>query len=328
MPWMSVANGKLASMDLEGVDLDFLLRLQRGVLSRAQALSSGLTAKALAYKIRPGGPWQKVLPGVYAAATGELTSEQRQAAAILYAGDGSLITGLTAVRFHRIRGPDARKVDVLVPAERKVASRGYVAVHRTRRMPTTWAVDYPRAVVLPGRAVADAVRGLSKLADARTVVASAVQQRRCTVDELEAELRDRRRAGDVLLRRVLAEVAGGIRSASEGDLRELIREAGLPGPLYNPDLYWRGKFLARPDAWWLEASVAVEVNSMEFHLLPEDYAATMTRQRQMSAAGINVVPVSPYQMRHTRREVMSDLAEAYHHGRPAHAWLTTRPAAA
>jgi hypothetical protein len=325
---MSVPGGKLAVMAVRGFDLDFLLDLQRGVLSREQALSSGLTENALRHRIRPGGPWQQVLPKVYVAATGEPAAEQREAAALLYAGGGSLVTGLAAVRFHRIRGPEARKVDVLVPPERGVASRGYVVVHRTRRMPSTSAADYPRQFVLPARAVADAVRGLWDLADARTVVGSAVQLRKCTVDALVAELRERRQSGDELLRLVLAEVAAGIRSAPEGELRELIRAAGLPEPLCNPDLYWRGKFLARPDAWWPEASVAVEVNSMEFHLLPEDYAATMKRQRQMSAAGITVVPVSPRQMRQARREVMADLADAYRNGHPASAWITTRPAAA
>jgi hypothetical protein len=325
---MSVPGGKLTAMALDGLDLDFLLQLQRGVVSREQAVSSGLTESALRHRIRPGGPWQRLLPGLYVAATGEPTAEQREAAAVLYAGEGSLITGLAAVRFHRIRGPDARKVDVLVPAERRVRSRDYVAVHRTRRLPTEEVADYPRRFTMPPRAVADAVRGLSKLPDARTVVGSAVQQRKCTVDALVAELRDRRHSGDGMLRLVLAEVAAGIRSAPEAELRELIRDAGLPEPLYNPDLYWRGTFLARPDAWWPEASVAVEVNSMEFHLLPEDAAATMKRQRRMSAAGINVVPVSPNQMRHTRREVMADLAEAYRNGRPAPAWIITRPAAA
>lgn len=53
------------------------------------------------------------------------------------------------------------------------------------------------------------------------------------------------------LRAVLDEVADGVRSAAEADLRLLIKRSGLPEPLYNPDLYLGSMFLARPDAWWL-----------------------------------------------------------------------------
>ena len=61
---------------------------------------------------------------------------------------------------------------------------------------------------------------------------------------------------------MLTEVADGVRSTAEADLRTLIIQARLPTPLYNPDLYVGGKFLARPDAWWPDAGVAVEVDSM------------------------------------------------------------------
>jgi hypothetical protein len=94
---------------------------------------------------------------------------------------------------------------------------------------------------------------------------------------------------DALFRRVLAEVAAGIRSAPEAELRELIASSSLPPPLYNPDLYLNGKFLARPDAWWPQAAVAVEVDSKEWHLLPSDWQRTLRRHRRMTAAGIYVV---------------------------------------
>jgi hypothetical protein len=40
---------------------------------------------------------------------------------------------------------------------------------------------------------------------------------------------------------VLEEVADGVRSAAEGDLRKLIKRSGLPEPLYNPDLQNSGR---------------------------------------------------------------------------------------
>jgi hypothetical protein len=306
--------------------MQWLLASQRGVLSRAQALASVTTSHGVQHRLRPGGPWQRLLPGVYLTSTGQPTREQLQVAALLYAGPQSLITGPTALAFHGIRGASAAAVDVLVPASRSVTSRSFVVIHRTRRMPRQWANDLAVRYVLSARAIADTVRTLERLSDARTVVASGVQQGRCTVRELADELADRHDAGDALFRGVLAEVAAGIRSAPEAELRELIMSSGLPAPLYNPDLYLNGKFLARPDAWWPEAGVAVEVDSKEWHLLPGDWERTLQRDRRMIAAGIFVIHVTPSELRTESVQIVEDIAAALKRGRPARG-ITTRPAA-
>ena len=314
-------------MTLDDKAAAYLFPSQRGVLGRLQTAELGVTPDGLRHRIRPGGSWQRMLPGVYLTVTGEPTRKQLEVAALLYAGAPSIITGPAALRFHDIRGPRAAVVDVLVPASRRPSSCAFVRVHRTRRMPEFWMSDLAIRYALPARAVADAVRSLDRLADARTVVASAVQQRRCTIDQLASELRGGHDAGTALLRQVLSEVRDGIRSAPEGDLRALIIKAGLPVPLYNPDLYLDGEFLARPDAWWPEAGVAVEVDSMQFHLLPEDFQRTMRRRRRMAAAGIIVLAVSPHQLRTEPDQVLRDIAAALKAGQRA-ARITTRPAAA
>ena len=90
---------KMAAIDHDA--LDALLRKQQFVLSRAQAAGCGVTPAALQYRIRPGGPWQRLLPGVYLAVTGTPTPAQREIAALVYAGPGSVMTGLAALRRHR-----------------------------------------------------------------------------------------------------------------------------------------------------------------------------------------------------------------------------------
>jgi hypothetical protein len=303
----------------------FLLSSQRGVLSREQAYSLGVTPHGVDHRLRPGGPWQRLLPGVYLTVTGTPSDAQRQVAAMLYAGHDSLITGLFAVAFHGVRCPQAQVVDVLVPPERHVVSRAFVRVHRTRRLPTSWNTDLALRYVLPARAVADAVRDLRQLSDARTVVASAVQQRRCTVGELADEIAERHR-GDGQLRKVLAEVAVGVRSLAEAELRELIAGSDLPTPLFNPDLFLDGQFVARPDAWWPDAGVAAEVESKEWHLLPADWERTLARRRQMAAAGITVVQFTPSQLRTTPAVILRDIAAAISNGR-ALPKIVTRAAA-
>ena len=307
-------------------ELEWLLATQHGVLSRAQVLACGTTPGGLRHRLRDEGPWQRLLPGVYLTATGVPTREQRNIAALIYAGPESFITGSAALSFYGVKTPQTTAVDVLVPASHRAASNSFVILHRTRRMPQRWTHDLTLRYALPARAVADAVRGLRRLSDARTVVASAVQQRRCTVRQLTDELRERHDSRDALFRTVLAEVAAGTRSAPESELRELIISSRLPVPLFNPQLFWNGTFLACPDAWWPAAGVAVEVDSKEFHLLPEDWERTMTRHRRMIAAGINVMHLSPGQLRSQPQKIAAEIASALANGHPA-TGVSWRPAA-
>jgi hypothetical protein len=115
--------------------LDRLLIQQLDVISRRQALAVGVSDNALRHRLRPGGPWRGLLPGVYMAATGAPTTLQQEMAALLYAGPGSVITGPAALRSHHIRTELTEFVDVLVPSTRQRHDTQFVRLHRTTRMP-------------------------------------------------------------------------------------------------------------------------------------------------------------------------------------------------
>ena len=258
---LSARAANLAAMTLDDRDAAWLLASQRGVLSRTQALACGMTANGIQYRTRPGGPWQRLLPGIYLTTTGEPSRDQLLTAALVYAGPVSVITGPAALPIYKIRTPTARVVDVLVPATKRPASRSFVAIYRTRRMPQGFTVEGALRFAPAARAVADAARGQAVLSEVRAVVASAVQQRRCTIQELGTELTDGAIRDSARLRAVLLEVMAGVRSAPEAEFRDLIRTSGLPLPLFNPQLFLNGEFLATPDAWWPDAGVIAEVDS-------------------------------------------------------------------
>jgi hypothetical protein len=242
--------------------LDELLDQQLSVVSRGQLLLLGMKDNSMQWRVRAGGPWQALLPGVYLGVTGTPNLLQKEMAALLYAGPGSLITGPVALMHHGLRSQETLDtIDVLLPPERRRASIGFVRLHRTIRMPGATASFGPLRSVLVPRAVTDTARLLTDVRDVRAVAADAVQRGRCTVAELAAELSAGPVRGSAVLRSVLAEVAEGIRSAAEADLRDLIRRARLPMPLFNASLYVGDTFLARPDAWWPQAGAAVEVDS-------------------------------------------------------------------
>jgi len=296
---------------------------QHGLISRTQALDCGMTARVVDYRVRGGGPWQTLLPGVYLTHAGRSADEQREMAALLYAGPHSVLTGASALRRHGLSAGQSRAdardqrtpVDVLVPHGSRRADVAFARLHRTSRLPAPFCVAGEIRFALPPRAVADAVRPMTELADVRAVVAEGVQRGRCTIQHLAQELEAGPMPGSGLFRRALAEVAEGIRSAVEGDLRDLIRWARLPTPLYNPRLLVNGEFLAMPDCWWPESGVAGEADSRAWHFSPDDWEQTLTRHARMSAHGIIVLHLTSQRIRFKRREVADDIRRALAAGR-------------
>jgi hypothetical protein len=295
------------------------LERQLDVISRQQALTAGLTRHALGYRLRLGGPWRSLLPGVYMASTGTPTTIQQEMAAMLYAGSRSVITGPAALRCHHIRGTSSDLVDVLIPATRRRHDTGFVRLHRTTRMPgRIWQVGPVHYAPLP-RAAADAARDMTSLRDVRAVVAEAVQRGNCQIQDMVTELTAGPNVGSALFREALTDVADGIRSTAEADLRDLLLKAGLPMPLFNPSVYDSdGTFIARPDAWWPRFGVAVEVDSREWHMSPEDHAKTLSRGRRMGKHQMIVLRFTPKQIRSESAEVVKDIRDALEgaRGRP------------
>jgi hypothetical protein len=292
-----------------------IIREQFGVVGRGQALDCGVSRSAVGYLIRQDGPWRKIMPGVYATTTGDVTPDQRAMAALLHAGPQSVITGAIAVRRHHLSCAGLNEVDVLVPRGVRVQSAGFARIIHTSRMPESFYSTGKIRFALPARAVADAARGMARLSDVRAVVAEAVQRGRCDLAALISELNEGPSAGSRLLRITIGEVGDGIRSAAEADLKGLIDRSDLEQPLYNPSLYAAdGTFIGIPDAWWERAGVAAEVDSRQYHLGPEDYERTTLRHNRMAAHGINLLHFLPSTLRQKSPTVITDLRGAITRG--------------
>jgi hypothetical protein len=182
--------------------------------------------------------------------------------------------------------------------------------------PPRAVVDAAQRIVREQRQLALGSGSAQLIADVRAVVAAAIQQRACPLAMLATEVDGLPLLDTALVRRVLAEVSEGIRSAPEGDLMDLVKVAGLPVPMFNPRLYLGDEFLAQPDAWWREAGVAGEVDSREWHLQPADCEHTMSRHDRMTAAGIRVLHFSPNQLRSRPHEVIELIRSAISAGSP------------
>jgi very-short-patch-repair endonuclease len=296
--------GRLSQFDAAA--LARLLVLQSGVVSRRQALTCAMTEPAIRHRIRPDGPWQTILPGVYLTASGAPTPKQRVTAAWLYADKAIAVTGPTALAWYRLPSVRSQDVDVLVPLECRRRDAQFARMHRTGVVPEC-AKDGIVRYAAPARAVADTARQLLDFEDVRAVVAGSVQRRKVTIAELAEALNLGPIQGSSRLRAVLAEVADGVRSAAEGDLHGLVKRARLPEPMYNAQLFVGETLLAIPDAWWPQAGLAVEVDSREWHLSPADWERTLARGARMTEHGILILRFTPRQIRLTGDLVASQI---------------------
>lgn len=291
---------------------------QDGLFTRRQARDAGLPDHCLDH--RTGLTCARVLPTVYSATTGVLSPRQRLRAAILYGYLGgerevAILGGLAACGLHGLRtGADPDVVELMLPMARRLADHGFVVVRRTLRHGPIWRrAGLP--VCSPARAAVDATRRIRAMDDVRAVIAECVQRGKATPEQISAELKAGGSAGSLLPRRVLAEVADGVHSVAEAQLRRLLIAHDFPPALWNKEMYDdAGGWLATPDARWPEAGLIAEVQSREWHLSPESWAATMRRTNRLSRLGYDVQQFPPSRIRSEPNAVLAELLAAYDAG--------------
>jgi hypothetical protein len=208
---------------------------------------------------------------------------------------------------------------VLVPADLRRSGRGRLLVERTERLPVPRSGRWPLAPV--ARAALDFARCSRDRGIVRAVLAEAVQRGLCGRDELTAELAVGSDRGSALPREVLAEITDGVRSPAEAQARLLVQRSGLPTPLWNARLYGPdGRFIATPDAWFDDVAMAWEIDSLQWHLGPAEYAATLERRGRLTVAGVLVVHHLPSAVRQRPEQVLAELRATH-----AHAAARRRP---
>ena len=260
----------------------------------------------------PGGPWIRLAPGVVALQSGLPSRQQFEIAALLHAGPGSMLTGMSAGRLHGLRrGPDPVDVHVLVHHSRQVRSHGLIVVERTRRLPTPqWRGGMPVAPV--ARAVCDEARRWRDPATIAALFAEAVQQRRVLPEMLRRELDAGTRKGTATPRRVLGSVQAGVRSAAEYAGRNWwLAQPELPRARWNVRVRdEEGRLVGVVDALVEDVGFAWEIDSVEEHFAtPEQVADTAVRRRALRTVGLYVVSTRPTQWRDDPAGVLRDLQD-------------------
>lgn len=204
------------------MDIDDVLRLQSGVISRRQALDAGLLHHQIRRLLRRK-EWARVHHGVYVDHTGPLTWLQRAWAAVLYAAPAALC-------LESALSIEGSLIHVAVSRQRaKLVEPDGVRIHHLDHLDerALWNVGPPR-LRYEEAALDIAVRATGF--DAIAVLADACQSRRTTAHRLLRALDSRQRVRNRRwLKAVLVDIAEGTCSVLEhGYLNRVERAHGLP----------------------------------------------------------------------------------------------------
>ncbi|WP_231933376.1 DUF559 domain-containing protein [Micromonospora coxensis] len=302
--------------------LDWLAFEQSGVVTTAQV--TRLLTEGVVRGLVRSERWRSICRGVVLTGNGRLSRDQQLWVAVLAAGRRAVLAGVTAAVEAGVRGLRAEPLHVLVPAGRHVATllrrlpidMPAVVVHRTTVLPDDHLQPARPPRTTTARAVVDGAGWARSDEEARSLLASACQQRRVLPEEISAVLdtlsRARRRK---LIARTTADVAGGAEALSELDLLTVCRRYGLPRPDLQhrrADATGRIRFL---DAYWREWRLHVEVDGAH-HMDVRHWAADMRRQNDVWTTGDRILRFPAWLVR-TRPE---EVADTLHRALAAAGW--------
>src|SRR5215471_11421463 len=161
-PEMSVVGGILGGMGNDiPPSLREFARFQAGVVTRQQALRSGMSRSAIMSKVKRGR-WRQIYLGVYATFTGPVSHEAQLWAAVLYAGKGAQLSHETAAALNGLTERRSALINVTIPASRRVRHPRGVVIHRSAYIDLD--ARFPRGV-LPRTAVEETITDLVSAAN-------------------------------------------------------------------------------------------------------------------------------------------------------------------
>ncbi len=259
--------GQAGHMSLNDLpeDFDDLLALQRGVLSRSQALRLGLGPGTVSSRLR-SERWQRLYHGVYAIYTGEPAREAQLWAALRRVGPDAVLSHQTAAELDRLELRPSTLIHITVPRERHPYPIPGIAIHRSARI----AIARHPSLMPPRTRIEETALDLAQRAatmdDALGWLARACAARLTTPGRLRAALDTRPRV------RWRLEIVAALEDIGEGAhsllelryVRDVERPHGLPCAQRQVRTM-RGSRTEYKDALYEEFGVSVELDGAAAH---------------------------------------------------------------
>jgi very-short-patch-repair endonuclease len=255
-----------------------LAERQYGKVARAQLLELGLGEKAVEYRVGKG--WLRPdYRGVYSLGHRPQSREGKWMAAVLYGGDGAVLSFWSGATLWRMRNGTGPRTHVTTPRKRR--SGPTITFHHAQLREDEVTKENGIPTTTPARTLLDLAPSLPIPILAHMIEAAPPGDGAQLATLLE---RYPRRAGVPKLTVVLAEPRPMTRSDFEAHVLERLEAIGLPRPRvnqvvegYEVDLVWR------------EHGVIAELDSYVTHGSPLAFEQDRERDRRLTAAGWRVV---------------------------------------
>jgi hypothetical protein len=258
--------------------LAWIATRQKGVVSRGELLSAGLSSAGIERRIRKGLLIPE-FPGVYRVGHSAPSTEARYLAAVKACGDGAVLAGRAAAYLMGlIRSRIPPEPEVIASTRRRIEGvRTKHCRHIDRR--DVWIFNGIRTTTVP-RTLVDLAAILS-LSDLARACHEAGVRYRTTPRQVDAVLARRPRAkGAGNLRLVMGGEEKVTLSKLESAFLALLKANGLPLPEMN-----RHAGSKRVDCRWPDHKLTVELNSYRFHNSRHAYEQDHIRQREARLRG-------------------------------------------
>jgi len=269
-----------------------LIVAQFGLITRAQAVAAGMSDSAVGRRVQSRS-WARVLSGVYRDTLVPSTQPQAALAALLWAGDESVVSHRAAGVLWRFDGLAASKPELWIPATSRLRSE-LVVVHRG-------VVDRNDRRMLGPITLTSAARTLIDLAgtlddeDLNAVVEDAIHRGLTTAPAIARRLDalgGKGRPGSARLRDILDDRGKQRPTASRLEVKiwRTLRAAGLRPVRQHP-------VRCGTTTYWLDCAlpqwrVAVEGFGDKFHRAARNRKCELRRFADLATVHWHVIPVT------------------------------------
>ncbi len=280
---------------------------QYGVISLTQLALAGLNDWAVRERAHRGR-LHRVHRGVYSLAPPRLLSHAGWAyAAVLAAGDGALLSHLSAAWWWGLTTKRGRRVQVSRPGTATRQRDGFVIHGRPDLLPADRAVHERIALTSLERTLFDeaATAGRDDLANQ---IDHAVE--RHIYDHAAMEALTRRHPGSrgaPLLRSIFRSWQPPAFTRSDGEkvLRRVIHESGLPKPRVNMEFHgWERDFV------WPDRGLVVEYDGWDGHKTRAQQERDRRRDASLAVVGVIPLRITGLQLTYSRDWVIATLRDA------------------
>ncbi len=292
-----------------GMSLDALLARQAGVISRDQAIGSGLSRDAVDHRLRLRR-WRPLHPQVYLVGGHRYDDEVQVRAAVLWAGEGAVLSGVAAAWWHGLAERAPTTVGVTVARRRHPRSRSGVSVRRRELAADDLVERDGMVVTAPPLTVLEAA---VELGDSGGLLLDRALQRSVRFPAVYAAYcRNLGSHGSASAGRMLVAAADRSTSAAERLLARLLRESGAAG--------WHRGF---PTAGYVidiafpAARVAIEVDGWAWHQDAARAQADKRRQNVLVRHGWTILRYTWHDLTTRPRSVLAEIASEVARGMAA-----------